>query len=93
MANHKKHRYLNPAYSVIRKFCEPGEGLATGITAVATITGTHRTNVYRWMLSPEARGTGGFIPAAQQRKLIEYARQERVALKPEDFFCAVDAAA
>jgi hypothetical protein len=92
MANHKKHDYLDPAYSVIQKFCKPGEGLSAGIAAVAAITGTHRTNVYRWMLSADARGTGGHVPAPQQRKLVEYAREKRMPLRPEDFFNVAHAA-
>lgn len=92
MANHKKHEYLDPAYSVIRKFCEPGGKLDTGIDAVAAITGAHRLTVYRWMLPVDSHGTGGQIPAPRQRILLERAPEVKVRLRPADFFSVARAA-
>lgn len=87
------NKYLDPAYSVIRKFSGPDEKLGVGINAVAAITGVHRTRVYRWMRPVEKGGTGGFIPNPHDRSLIEYARRTKMPLGPDDFFCAPGCAA
>src|SRR5262245_50782379 len=89
MANHK---YLDPAYSVIRKFSGPEGKLGSGIDEVARITGVHRTRVYRWMRPAEKGGTGGFIPNPHDRTLIDYARETKMPLRPADFFSPARAA-
>ena len=86
------HKYLDPAYSVIRKFAGPEGKLSEGIDAVAAITKADRTRVYRWMRPREKGGTGGLIPSQQQKKLFEHAKENRLPLKPGDFFGGVRAA-
>lgn len=92
MANHKKHTYLEPAHSVIRKFSGPDGRLGAGIDAVAAITGAHRSRVYRWMLPATSGGTGGIIPNPHPQSLVDYARKAGMPLGPEDFFYAARAA-
>lgn len=79
MANHK---YLDPAYSAIRKFGGPEGKLSVGIDAVAEITGADRTRVYRWMRPREKGGTGGLIPSQQQQKLVEHVRKTHMPFDP-----------
>lgn len=92
MANHKKHTYLEPAYSVILKFSGPDGKLALGLNAVAAVTRAHRTSVYRWMLPTASGGTGGLIPSQHAQSLVEYAQRTHMDLGPEDFFCVARAA-
>lgn len=92
MADMTNHKYLDPAYSVIRKFSGPDGKLGVGIDTVAAITGVHRTRVYRWMRPTEKGGTGGYIPNPHERSLVEYARRTEMPLGPEDFFSAAEAA-
>ncbi len=72
-------QYLDPAYSLIKRFSGPDGKLGQGIDAVAAIVGRDRTNVYRWMIPTEKGGTGGFIPGPAQRRLSEYAQKSRGA--------------
>jgi len=70
-----------PASSIVR--------LLGGVSTVATVVGKHVSRVYRWTYPTNVReGTGGIIPAKDQRALLEYARSEGVDLRPEDFFSA-----
>lgn len=85
MANRK---YLNPAYGVIVRFGGPEGKLSQGIAAVARITGSTESWVYRWMLPRQRGGTDGRIPSKAQGKLFEYARKKQVPLGAEDFFSA-----
>lgn len=92
MLGMRNHRYLDPAYSVIRKFCGPTGKLSEGIDAVAAITGADRTRVYRWMRPRDKGGTDGFIPNPHDRTLVEYARENGMKLGPKDFFSVSRAA-
>lgn len=72
--------HLDPAKSVIATI--------GGVEKVASITGRSITRVYRWMYPKDRGGTGGVIPHAEARKLLEYAEAERLPLSPNDFFAA-----
>jgi transposase len=78
-------KYLEPAHTVIRKFAVNGK-LSSGIDLISEITGSDRTSVYRWMRPKEKGGTGGLVPTKQQPKLLEYAKENRLALATADFF-------
>jgi hypothetical protein len=69
--------YLEPARSIIEKI---------GIEKVAEVTGRHVSRVYRWRLSRERGGTGGFIPPTEARQLLLYARTQAIDLTADDFF-------
>jgi hypothetical protein len=87
MATRSKHPpYLEPAHSLIRKFGGPEQSLSDGIKIVAEITGADPTRVYRWMLPKDRGGTGGLVPSARQRCLLEAARKRRLPVEPGDFF-------
>lgn len=55
-----------------------------GIALVADVTGKDFATVYRWTVEAP-RGTG-FIPDDSKRKIMEFARRKRIALKWDDFF-------
>ncbi len=60
-----------------------------GVQAVAPVVGKHPSRVYRWMAPETVReGTGGIVPAKDQRRLLEHARDSGKDLRPEDFFSA-----
>ena len=65
--------HLEPAKSVVEKVGGPREA--------AKITGRDVSRVYRWMYRGE-------IPSREARKLLDYARENNLALKAEDFFPA-----
>lgn len=69
--------HLEPARSVIAKI---------GIEKVAEITGKHVSRVYRWMYSKERGGTGGLIPQSDAPVLLNYARENKIALSADEFF-------
>lgn len=69
---------LDPAKSVIEKFGGPQR--------VADITGRHVSRVHRWAYPRERGGTGGVIPHDEAEKLLEFARQNGIAVGAEDFF-------
>lgn len=69
--------YLNPAKSVIERL--------GGVDKVSEITGKHRTRVFRWMYPQERGGTGGLIPQRDIPKLLDYARNKQIRLRPGDF--------
>lgn len=73
-----ERRHLEPAKSVINKF--------GGAEAVAAITGKSLSRVYRWMYPPERGGTGGTIPHADARKLLDHAAAHQIPLNPAEFF-------
>ena len=88
-----RHKYLDPAYSLIMAFAGPDGKLASGIDAVASIVGRDRTNVYRWMIAADRGGTDGIIPSPAQRRLREYAtRNARAPRVLKDFFGGARAA-
>lgn len=71
---------MEPAQTIIEKL--------GGATAVATITGVHRTRVYGWMYPKERGGTGGTIPIKHAQKLLQYAEAEGVNITADEFFTA-----
>lgn len=56
---------MEPAASIIEKLGGP--------SAVARMTGVHRTRVSNWMRPQEKGGTGGIIPHKYHRTLMERA--------------------
>lgn len=68
---------LEPARSVIAKI---------GVEKVCQITGKHISTVYRWMYPKDRGGCGGFIPTAEARGLLDFARENGIDLVAEDFF-------
>lgn len=75
--------HLDPARSIISKI---------GTEKVAEITGRHVSRVYRWMAPKEKGGTDGFIPPAEARALLDYARKHGVDLSADEFFGIPEAA-
>ena len=67
----------NPAKRIIDK--------CGGHKAVAEMTGTSLTNVYRWTYPKENGGTGGLIPAKYQAPLLASAKERGVDLNASDF--------
>lgn len=59
-----------------------------GESVVADITGRSVTSVYRWQYPKEKGGTGGTIPQRHHRALLDFAKQNRIKLKAEDFLPA-----
>lgn len=62
----------NPAKEVIK--------LLKGPTAVAKVVGIDRSQVHKWTLPKERRGTGGKVPRRHWEALIEYAKSQGVEL-------------
>lgn len=72
---------MEPAASIIRLF--------GGAKIVAEIVGKHPSRIYRWTYpETEREGTGGVIPARDQRALMTHAKAKGLDLRPEDFFDA-----
>lgn len=71
---------VEPAYSIIE--------VLGGVRRVAEVTGRHYSRVYRWMYPDERGGTGGIIPAREQKKLLSFAQENNLDLIPSDFFDA-----
>ncbi|MDQ2079507.1 hypothetical protein RA307_04875 [Xanthobacteraceae bacterium Astr-EGSB] len=74
---------LEPAHTIIRKFGGP--------SAVANITGAHRTRVSNWQRPKSVGGTGGVVPQRHHRALLDYARQHDIPLSAEEFVAPADA--
>lgn len=70
-------KQLEPAKSVLAK---------VGIRNAERVTGKSLTRVYRWMASSERGGTDGVIPSKEARKLLKFAEEQGIDLKPSDFF-------
>lgn len=68
---------MEPASGIIKKL--------GGEPVVAKITKTAYTAPYRWQAPREKGGTGGRIPQAHHRSLLDYARQNEIPLSAEDF--------
>lgn len=68
---------MEPARTIVRKLGGPAK--------VAELTGAASTAPYRWQYPREKGGTGGVIPQRHHRKLLDYARENRIELKAEDF--------
>ena len=89
---YSRREHLDPARSVIRRFCGPHDALAQGIKAVAKIVERDSSSVYRWMLPVEDGGTGGYIPAQAQLRLSEYAKKKRLRIEALNPFGVTEAA-
>lgn len=52
---------------------------------MAGIANVHRTRVSNWKRSRSEGGTDGLIPQRYHRTLLDYAEQNSIELKAEDF--------
>ena len=68
---------MEPATQIINKL--------GGVAKVAEIAGTALSAPYRWRLEKSRGGTGGLIPQAHHRALLDYAGAHGIALSAEDF--------
>lgn len=68
---------MEPAKTIIKRL--GGEATVSGIT------GTAFTAPYRWQHPKEKGGTGGLIPQRHHRALLEYAKQNEIGLRADDF--------
>jgi hypothetical protein len=60
-------------------------GKLGGIAKVAEIAGTALSAPYRWQHDKSRGGTGGLIPQAHHRALLDYAELHGIALSAEEF--------
>jgi hypothetical protein len=56
-----------------------------GAQAVADMVGRHVTTIYKWTWSQDKGGTGGYVPAKLQVRLIAAARARGIDLSHADF--------
>lgn len=68
---------LEPACGIIKKL--------GGEAKVAEIVGTGLTTPYSWQYPRENGGTDGLIPQRHHPKLLNFARENGLDLKAEDF--------
>lgn len=68
---------MDPAATIIARL--------GGYAAVAQIAGKHISRVYRWTYPEDRGGTGGVIPQKSARRILAYARRNKIALPPEAF--------
>jgi hypothetical protein len=68
---------MDPASKII--------GLLGGEAKVAALTQTSFTAPYRWQHEKSKGGTGGLIPQTYHRTLLDYAAENGIDLKAEDF--------
>ncbi|WP_412058581.1 hypothetical protein [Bartonella sp. DGB2] len=69
----------NPAYSIITLF--------GGVAKVASVVNSSITTVRKWYYPTDCReGKGGVIPAKYQIRLLNYAKDHNIDLRPDDFF-------
>src|SRR6266436_2264869 len=68
---------MDPATAIIRKL--------GGEAKVAGIAGTALSAPYRWQHEKSRGGTGGLIPQAHHRRLLDYADAHGIALTAEEF--------
>jgi hypothetical protein len=68
---------MDPATRIIRKL--------GGEAKVADITGMSFTAPYRWQYEKSKGGTGGLIPQAHHRALLDYAHAHGIPLSAEEF--------
>ena len=68
---------MDPATAIIRKL--------GGEAKVAWIVGTALSAPYRWQYEKSRGGTGGSIPQAHHRALLDYAHAQGIALTAEEF--------
>jgi hypothetical protein len=69
---------LEPAHTVIT--------ICGGYAETARMAQRSEVRVRRWEYSKDKGGTGGLIPADCQQTLLDAARAEGKALRPEHFF-------
>lgn len=67
----------NPAARIVEKLGGP--------EVVAKVTGRASTAPYRWQYDRDKGGTGGLIPQRYHRALLDYAADNQIDLKAEDF--------
>jgi len=70
-------KVMDPATHIIRKL--GGEAKVAGITGMAL------SAPYRWQHEKSRGGTGGLIPQAHHRILLDYAHAHGIALSAEEF--------
>jgi hypothetical protein len=68
---------MDPASRIITKL--------GGAAKVAEITGLAFTAPYRWQHEKSRGGTGGLIPQAHHRTLLDYAHANGIELSVEEF--------
>jgi hypothetical protein len=68
---------MDPATAIIRKL--------GGEAKVAGIAGTALSAPYRWQHEKSRGGTGGLVPQAHHRTLLDYADAHGIALTAEEF--------
>jgi hypothetical protein len=68
---------MEPAATIIERL--------GGEARVADITGTALTAPYRWQREKSKGGTGGLIPQAHHRILLDYAHAHGIVLSAEEF--------
>lgn len=71
---------FNPAKSVIEK--------VGGAETASRVTGKHISRVYRWTYPASRGGTGGVVPHEDAIKLLDFARENNIALTADDFMQA-----
>lgn len=76
-SDYRYKRRMEPAATIIK--------LLGGDTAVAAITGVHRTRVANWKRERDVGGTGGVIPFRHVPALIKAARDQGKPLSADDF--------
>ena len=83
-------KYLAPAVRVIAKLAPGGGGaddrLHRGIEAAVKATGVKYSGVFRWMRPKAVGGRDGLIPSKHHPRLLDYAREHKLPLTPDDFF-------
>ncbi len=68
---------MEPATTIVRKF--------GGEAKTAEVAGTARSAPYRWQQEKSRGGTGGLIPQAHHRALLDHAHANGIALSAEEF--------
>lgn len=77
ISDYQKLLAMDPASKIIERL--------GGEAKVAEITGMAFTAPYRWQHDKSKGGTGGLIPQAHHRVLLDYARTNNIDLTAEDF--------
>ena len=68
---------MDPATCIVKKL--GGEARVAGVTGLAL------SAPYRWQHEKSNGGTGGLIPQARHRALLDYAHAQGIALAAEEF--------
>lgn len=76
-SDYRYKRRMEPAATIIK--------LLGGDTAVAAITGVHRTRVANWKRERDVGGTGGVIPFRHVPALLKAAKERGKPLAADDF--------